>query len=370
LRVLFAGGGTAGHLAPCIAVAQTLQALHPEAEAEFVISRRKADADMLASRSFVARAISGTGMPYGFSPAAAASVLRLAVGGCQAMSIIKRFRPDAVFATGGFVSAAVVTAAKVLRTPTMLHASDAMPDRSNRMLARWAGTVSVVSQSAAEHFKRRQCVVTGQPVRPEVLAADPSTARAALGLPPSAFALLVTGGSQGAQTLNQATVAALPRLLADPDICVIHLTGPGKLADRAQLAGYEVSSDRYLAEERRDDMATVLAAADLVITRAGASSLAEASAWARPMIVVPYPHAGGHQYHNAAIYESAGAAVVVNDADFTGGRLDELVTELRNDPDRLRRMSEAARGMGSQNAAENIVKHLFTLILDHEDACC
>jgi len=370
LRILFAGGGTSGHLVPCLAVAQALRRHHPDAEVEFVVSRRSADSDMLAARNFVARPIGGSGMPYGISPAALASLFRLGVGGCQALGIIKRFRPDVVFATGGFVSAAVVTAAKVLRAPIMLHASDAMPDRTNRLLARWADLVSTVSESAANQLNTRRCVVTGQPVRPEILDADPAAARADLGVPESAFVLLVTGGSQGAQTLNDATIAALPELLADPDLHVIHLTGVGKLPNSGHRAAVNLHRDRYLVEESRNDMARVLAAADLVITRAGASSLAEASAWGRPMIVVPYPYAGGHQYHNAAIYEKAGAAIVVEDSAFTALRLTGLVARFQTDHDRYRAMSEAAVGMGTQDAAEAVVRHLLTLLPPAAQASC
>lgn len=362
MRVLFAGGGTSGHLVPCLAVAQTLRRRHPDAEVEFVVSRRATDRDMLAARDFIARPISGSGMPYGLSATAFASLYRLGVGGCQALGIVKRFRPDVVFATGGFISAAVVTAAKVLRVPIMLHASDAMPDRTNRLLARWADLVSTVSQSAADQFKARRCVVTGQPVRPEVLEADPSAARTELGVPETAFVVLVTGGSQGAQRLNDATIAALPELLANPDVHVIHLTGVGKLPNSGHRAALNLHRDRYLIEEGRNDMASVLAAADLVVTRAGASSLAEASAWGRPMIVVPYPHAGGHQQHNAAIYEQAGAAIVVADAAFTAPRLTNLVARLQADCERRRAMSQAAVSIGTREAAAAVFGHLLTLL--------
>lgn len=362
MRVLFAGGGTSGHLTPCLAVAQTLLSRHPDAEVAFIVSRRPADAAMLAARQLPCYPISGSGMPYGVSPAAVVSLAQLCVGCCQAMSIIRRLRPQVLFATGGFVSAAAVLAARILGVPVMLHACDAMPDRTNRLLSRWADVISVVSDSSAASLRARRLVVTGQPVRPEVLQAAPEEARASMNIPLSAFVLMITGGSQGAETLNRTTVAALPALLADPGLYLIHLTGAGKLPDRSQLAAQDLPLDRYLVQERRDDMATVLAASDLVVTRAGASSVAEASAWGRPMIVVPYPYAGGHQRYNAELYESAGAAWVVEDSKFDAPRLTELVMRLRDDPTTYQAMSQAASAMGSQHAAGVVVDHLLTLL--------
>lgn len=364
MRVLFAGGGTAGHLAPCIAVAQTIARRTPEVDLHFAISSKPADAAMLEHRGLSGHPISGSGMPYGCSPGAVMSLLRLAVGGCQALGLLKRLRPDVVLATGGYVSAAVVPAARLLRIPIVLLAADVMPDRTNRLLSRWATSVAVVSPTAAESFGNAPTVVTGMPVRPEILDADRATAREALAIAPDATVLLVTGGSQGAQRLNEAIRAALLELLADPDFVVIHLTGVGKLPEPSATA--DVPPGRYIVSERREDMATCFAAADIVLTRAGANGVAEAAAWGRPMIIVPYPHAGGHQCLNAAVYADAGAAVVIDDAGFTGEALLETIGELRADPGRLERMARAARETGSAEAAGSLADILARLATSRE----
>lgn len=361
MRILFAGGGTAGHLSPCIAVAQALQAQDPDAVVEFVISRRQNDAQMLATRSFIGHQISGSGMPYGCSPAAMKSLFQLAGGASQAFGIVRRFRPDLVFATGGFVSAAVVPAAHFLHVPVMLHASDVMPDRTNRLLARWARLVSTVAPAAGDQINA-PTVVTGQPVRPEVLDADPAQARTALGIPDSAFVILITGGSQGAQTINDAVTGALPMLLSQPDTWLIHLAGRGKLPDSAVISALGDARQRYLVEETRSDMKSVLASADLVITRAGSNGLAEAGAWGRPMIIVPYPHAGGHQRFNADIYGQAGAAVVIDNADFTASVLADTIATLRGDEHRLSNMAQAAAAVGSRTAADAIVTNIVSIV--------
>ena len=364
MKVLFAGGGTAGHLAPCIAVAQTIARRSPDAELHFAVSGKPADAAMLEHRGLSGHPISGSGMPYGCSPAAAMSLVRLAAGGCQALGLLKRLRPDVVLATGGYVSAAVVPAARVLGIPVVLLAADVMPDRTNRFLSRWATSVAVVTVSAAKSFGKAPTIVTGMPVRPEILDADPAEAREALGIAPEATVLLVTGGSQGAQRINEAVQDALPELLADPDFVVIHLTGVGKLPEPSLTRALPAA--RYIVSERREDMATCLAAADIVLTRAGANGVAEAAAWGRPMVIVPYPHAGGHQRFNAAVYADAGAAVAVDDAEFTGETLIATIGELRAHAGRLERMARAARETGSAEAAEAIARILTQLATGRE----
>lgn len=364
MRLVFAGGGTSGHLVPSIAVAQTLRQINPDVELHFLTSRRPLDAQMLAARGFQAHPISGRGMPYGLSPTAAGSLFHLAVGSCQALRLLRRLQPDALLATGGFISASVVPAARLLRLPIMLHVSDVMPDRTNRLLARWADCISLVSDSVAATFATRRVVVTGQPVRPEILAVDPLAARASLQIPDTGFVILVTGGSQGAQRLNDAVIAGLRDLLAMPDTYIIHLTGTGKLTPPEALSEIDGANTRYHAQQRRDDMGTVLAAADIVVTRAGANGLAEASAWGRPIVTVPYPHAGGHQQYNARLYEQAAAAVVIDDADLTGPRLVETLTNLRNQPGRLEAMAQAATDLGSRNAARAVANHLMSLVSD------
>lgn len=359
MRVLFAGGGTAGHLAPCIAVAQTLALRDAETAAHFAISSRPADGAMLAHRGLSGHRICGSGMPYGCSPTAAVSFVRLAAGGCQALRLLARLRPDVVLATGGYVSAAVVPAARILGIPIVLLAADVMPDRTNRFLSRWATTVAVVSASAAEFFGSARTVITGMPVRPEILATTPTDARASMGIAPEAAVLLVTGGSQGAQRLNDATFEAVPQLLADPAFVVIHLTGVGKLPPASLTA--DLPADRYIVSERREDMGTCLAAADIVLTRAGANGVAEAAAWGRPMIIVPYPHAGGHQRLNAEVYADAGAAVIIDDAELTAEALVATVGGLMADRGRLGQMGEAALQSGSAGAAGHIADILGKL---------
>lgn len=358
MRAAFTGGGTAGHLYPALAVAQRFLRRAPEAEALFLAARRPLDQELMAQHGLHHRLLSATGMPYGFSLQTAGSLARLAQGAWQAWCAYASWRPAVVFGAGGYVSAAAVPPAAWRQIPVVIHVSDAQPDRTNLALARYARTITVAFEAAARHFPAHKTVVTGQPVRDEILATNRDAARCELGYGADDFVLLVTGGSQGARSLNQALVSALPAL-ARAEIRVYHLTGhldyDGVIAATRDLQ----VNDWYRAGPYEARMELALAAADLVVMRAGSSSLAEAAAWGLPMVLVPYPHAGGHQRHNALPLASSGAALLVEDSELTGEWLAGTVRELARDTARRATMSLAARAWGSREAADRIADEVL-----------
>ena len=348
------GGGSAGHLFPSVAVAQRLQ-LTGDCEVLFIGAQGRLDAKILADHNLQHELIPAAPFPYGMSLKTIPALFALwrSVGLCK--GILERFRPDVVFGAGGFVSVAGVLAAARTGIPRVCHVSDAQPDRANRLLARWATRITAHYPVAAQQFGPAKTVVTGQPVRREFLETTRDQARAALGLPADAFVLTVAGGSQGARTLNYATLGALRPLLADPRVHVIHLTGaldhPDILSGASEAIGPE---PRYRCMEFCERPWEVYAATDLCLTRGGAGSLAELAVMGVPMIAVPYPFAAAHQRLNAAPLADSGAAVVVENADLTADSLVATVTGLRGDPGRLARMSAAARAASHPQAAEQI----------------
>lgn len=355
MKAAFAGGGSAGHLCPALAVAQRFLRLEEDNEVLFFGAQKDLDRRMLEGTNH--KLIAGTGLPYGRSLRTLSSLLKLAQGGLQARAALKAFRPQVVLGTGGYISAAALTAADTLGLPLVIHASDACPDRTNLKLASKATRITVAFEAALEHFPADKVIVTGQPVREEILQADRETARAELGYGPEDVVLLVTGGSQGARTLNQATVGALPQLLG-AGLKVFHQTGS---LDYQQVKAETDAADwgpRYVCREFIHDMGSVLAAADLFLMRAGASSLAEAAAWSLPMIVVPGDFAHGHQKVNAEEVERRGAAIVVANSDLTPGRLAEVALELLQRPDRRAAMAAAARAWGTREAGDKIARVL------------
>jgi len=297
--------------------------------------------------------------------------IRLGLSLPQALVILARERPAAIFTTGGYVAIPVLLAARLLGIPTLLWEGNIVPGRSVRATAGLASAVAVsftatcealglAGAGQAEPGSARPCLETGTPIR-ETRTIDRLAARERLGVAAGEQLVLVFGGSQAVRRLNDAVAEALPRLVER--VHVIHVTGDAgyaaALAARARLG--DAQRPRYRpAPFLRDDMLEALAAADLVVGRAGSSTLAEVTAMSLPMVVVPYPHAGGHQRANAAVLSEAGAARLVDDAAFDGPALLEALRIL-DDPSTHARMGAAARALGRPGAAEAVATMLLAL---------
>ncbi len=281
--------------------------------------------------------------------------LRLAVSFPQALWRLFRARPDAILTSGGYVAIPILAAARVLRIPVVLWEGNVVPGRSVRAIARMADAVAVSFEETCGALAAERCYVTGTPIR-DPRTIDREAARERLGIPAGQRLLLVFGGSQAVRRFNEAVGGALGRLVERS--WVLHVTGEDGFAEMtaARDALPPERRDRYrpypfLAEE----MTAALAAADLVVGRAGSSTLAEAAAFGLPMICVPYPHAAGHQRANAEAYAATGAARVVDDADFdaealvaAAGLLDDRTGHLA--------MSAAARAAARPGAADAVAR--------------
>jgi UDP-N-acetylglucosamine--N-acetylmuramyl-(pentapeptide) pyrophosphoryl-undecaprenol N-acetylglucosamine transferase len=287
--------------------------------------------------------------------------IRLAASVPQALWLLLRRRPAAIFTTGGYVAIPVLIAARLLGIPALLWEGNVLPGRSVRATARLASALAVsFSATCAALPSRRPCYVTGTPIR-DVAGIDRLAARERLGIPPKGRLLVVFGGSQAARRLNGAVVGALPRLVEK--VHVIHVAGADGAAAadaaRAELPDAVRSHYRpvaFLGEELLD----ALAAADLVVGRAGSSTLAEVAAFGLPMVVVPYPYAGAHQRLNAAELVDGGAARFVEDDAFDGPALLDAIAIL-DDPARHAAMAAAARGLARPAAADAVADLLLAL---------
>jgi UDP-N-acetylglucosamine--N-acetylmuramyl-(pentapeptide) pyrophosphoryl-undecaprenol N-acetylglucosamine transferase len=276
--------------------------------------------------------------------------VRLALSIPQAFAHLVARRPAAIFTTGGYVAIPVLLAAWVLRIPSVLWDGNVVPGRSVRLVARLATVITVSHAATGASLGHPRTYVTGTPIR-SLSDVDPDAARERFGGRPGERILLVFGGSQAVRRINDAVAAALPRLVER--VRVIHVTGDAGYAAAvaARDALPEALRDRYRPYPfLHEDMTAALAAADLAVGRAGASTLAEAAAFALPTAIVPYPHASGHQRLNAEAFAEAGAAVLVEDEDLDGDRLVE-VAGLLADPARHAVMSAAARDLARPDAA-------------------
>lgn len=284
------------------------------------------------------------------------SAWRMAAGTATAWRAMRAGRPDVVLVTGGYVSVPAALAARLARVPLVVFLPDVRPGRAVAAIARLADRILVTHGDARAHLPAGRVTVTGYPVRPAVRAAVRADARTRLGLAPDERLLLVFGGSQGARRLNEAVAAAAPRLAGR--CAILHAAGPhGIEAARARREALpDGARARYRLEAFLDEaaMADALAAADLAVCRAGASTLGELPARALPSILVPLPISGGHQWPNARVLEGAGAAVVVPDEALDGERLADEVLALLDAPDRLDGMRRAAAALDAPRAAEAI----------------
>lgn len=286
------------------------------------------------------------------------SSARIAVSTVRAWMWLGRERPDAVIGFGGYVSIPVGFAAIARRVPLVLHEQNSVPGLANRVLSRWADAVGVTyEESAALMAHPERVVVTGNPVRQAVMGSSRQEGREKLGLSPGATVLLVFGGSRGARHLNSSLVGLSQRLLSIPELQVIHVAGKAEVsAVRAALQGAGGDgAGRWRVLDYLDDMGSALAASDLVVARAGATSIAEITALGLPAFLVPYPYAtDDHQTKNAATMVAHGAAELVADSDLDGERFGDALAGLLGDPVRRASMSAASRALGRPDAAERV----------------
>lgn len=364
MRFVATGGGTGGHVYPALSALEALIAL-PEA------ATRAEDVLWVGSRAGVERSIVGrTGHPYAAvstGPLHGANVMqaiqsvgKILAGIWQAASLIGRWRPAAVLATGGFVSVPVVVAAWLRRVPVLLYLPDMEPGMAVKALARIARRVAVSFEPAAAFFGDKS-VVTGYPVRQALFEVNRDEARQSLRLYAELPVLLVMGGSRGARSINQAVQASLSALLAEMEI--IHVTGSLDYESllTAKKALPATLRDRYWVHEYlHDEMVLALKAADLVVARSGAATLGEFPAAGLPAILAPYPYAGRHQEQNAAYLQAAGAALVIDD-DRLADELQSSVLRLLRDGETLKRMGQAARAASKPDAARRIAQELVSI---------
>lgn len=371
--VLFAGGGTAGHVFPSLAVAQALQRLAPELVPVFVGTRDRLEGRLVPAAGFELHHLDVLPLPRRPTwrlvrvPFALQRSVRHTIAVAQERGVI------AVATFGGYVSFPAARAAHRLGLPLVVHEQNSVPGLANRVAARWASRIAVTFPGSQQRFRgSAPTVVTGNPVREKLLAFDPDArqrdARRQFGLDPDRATLLVFGGSQGARTLNQATVGSAGVWRAPQRLQILHAAGRNLHADtaaawdRVRGAG---GGPPVVCVDFIEDMAAAYAAADVVVCRAGATSIAELTALARPALLVPYPHAtNDHQLHNARAVEAAGAAAVVEDHELTPQRLVEAVEQWLLDPQARAAVAEAARSWRRRDAAEDVARLVVDLVED------
>ncbi len=358
MRVIMTGGGTGGHIYPAIAIADEFKRRNPDAEILFVGAERGLEKTLVPKRGYDIRLITVEGFDRKNLVRNVEVIRKLMKGNREAAAIIKNFRPDFVVGTGGYASAPMVKAAQKAKIPTFVHEQNAYPGVTNKLLEKGVRNVFLGFARAAEYFKDQdKLVVSGNPVRDEFRDKDRAESRKALGFSDDSFVLLAFGGSQGAGRINKAMVNVIKKLNGRDDISIV--LGAGSYYYEAILESFREEGfepgDNIRIIEYIDDMAAYLAAADLVVSRSGALTVAETTVSGRPAIFIPSPMVtGNHQYYNALAVAEAGGALIIEEKDLDDDKLTEEILKLKGDPQTLERMAQASRRCGPDRATEII----------------
>lgn len=364
MKILFAGGGTAGHINPALAVAGYIRDNYPDTEILFVGNKTGMEQRLVTQAGFEIKSIVINGLKRSLSPKACIENLKTVKKAYTASrvskQIIKEFSPDICVGTGGYVSGPVLRAAQKLGVPTVIHEQNAFPGVTTKMLSKKAKVVMLAIEDAKKHLDAKlNFIVTGNPVRTEILKADRDFARKTLGLDDKPC-VLSFGGSLGARKINEAVADLIARSGKDKKYNHIHAYGQyGKwFPDLLKEKGCNISECENLdIREYINDMPLCLAAADVVISRAGAISLCEIQAKGKPSVLIPSPNvAENHQYHNAMALVNKKAALVIEEKDLTPNAITEAVDKLLSDKATLSQYSENARSMAITDANERIYK--------------
>lgn len=368
LRIVVAGGGTGGHIQPAVA---TLRVLRQRLSIDplWIGSHTGFEREVAKAEQIPFTGIATGKLRRYFSLTTAVDAVRVPLGALQALAILRRARPDVIFATGGFVSVPTIAAARLLRVPSLSHEQTATAGLATRINARLCDVIALAYQESAAHLGgcRARTVVTGNPIRAELLEGDAVAARRAFGFAPELPLVYITGGALGAQAINETVRQALPRLLEFAQI--IHQCGPvegnGDLP-RLQAARDALPADlqnRYVVRERiGPELAGIYAAADLVVGRAGAGTVAELATLGKASILIPLPGAGGdEQTRNARVLADHDAALLLPQSDLTPDRLIADICDLLTDDNRRCQMASQARAHGHHGAAERLADALLAL---------
>jgi UDP-N-acetylglucosamine--N-acetylmuramyl-(pentapeptide) pyrophosphoryl-undecaprenol N-acetylglucosamine transferase len=345
-----AGGGSGGSATPVLAVAQALRRRDAAVELLYVGTRDGPEAALAAAENIPFAGVATGKLRRYWDVQNVSDPFKVAAGTLEAYKLVRRFKPHVAFAAGGFAAVPPMVAARLTNAYTVIHQQDVEPGLANRLLVPFSSAVTVSLPTSLEHFPRHRTTVTGNPVRNPVLHADPNQAFEALQLEPNVPLLVVTGGGTGALGLNRLIAAAAPRLVNS--LQIVHLTGRGRGVNAA------TDSKRYRAIEfLLEQMPNLLAAATIVVSRAGMGTLTELAALGKPSLIVPLP--GSHQWANARAFEQLGAVEIADQETLTPDSLANRILSLLADGPRRQRLAEAMRESMPRDAAERIASILL-----------
>ncbi|MEK6605290.1 MAG: undecaprenyldiphospho-muramoylpentapeptide beta-N-acetylglucosaminyltransferase [Nitrospirota bacterium] len=356
MRVIIAAGGTGGHLYPGVALAREFERQMPGSETMFVGTTRGLETNVVPREGFELITIAARGVMGKGVGGALQGLAMVPLGVAQCLAVCRKRRPDLAIGVGGYTSPPLILAAFLLGIKRVIVEPNVYPGVANRVLSPIANLVFVSFSDAVPYFGSNKTRIVGTPIRREFLHAPILSGGEEGGSETRGFTVLVLGGSQGARSINRAMIAAVPALVtAHPGLRVIHQTGE---RDRDEVAAAYRACPSIQAEVTSFlyDMPRAFRQADLIVSRSGATTVAEITACGKPAVLIPFPHAiHGHQDRNARVLEGAGAAQVIVDARLSGELLAGAISALLVRPDRLREMARCSKSLGQADAAQQVV---------------
>lgn len=367
MKVLLTGGGTGGHINPALAIASIIKSRDPSAEFLFAGTPFGMESDLIPKAGYDFAEINVRGFQRKISAKNikrnVQALLCLATANTRAKEIIDGFKPDIVIGTGGYVSEPVVAKAAKMKIPTAIHEANAFPGMTTKLLAKNVGKVMLTVEEAKEHLPNCNWTVTGLPVREGIAKKTREQARKELGLDDN-MCILSFGGSLGAGKINETMIDVIDWNIKNSlDINIIHGYGGNGKNTFPQAMSEIGITDRIRATEYISNMETCIAAADLVICRSGASTLAELTAAGRASILIPSPIvAGNHQFHNARVVEKAGGAFLIEQKDVTSEKIIDIVQMLFQQPNKIHTMEEKAAALAISDIPDRIFNVITSLL--------
>ena len=360
MRLIVTGGGTGGHLFPGISLAQAMLRAYPDAEVLFIGTERKVDKRALSDVGFETTTIKSQGIKGKKFSAILKALFQQPLALWEAAKIIRKFKPDLVFGVGGYVTGPVILAARLLGVTTCIHEQNSIPGLANKLLGYIADKIFVSLPGSEKYFPTDKTILSGNPVRDNIIKAS-REAKPKSSQEPST--LLILGGSQGARRLNSLMLEAAENCLASlsPPPFIIHQTG-GHDEDHVRRKYRELGLNARV-QAFYTDMAEIYPQADLIISRAGATTLAELTVFHKPVIIIPFPYAAdNHQEINGRYLVEAGAGLMFRQTDLTGEKLGLEIKRAMGDKNLLAKMAENSGKVAKPEATETIVNACIKLL--------
>lgn len=361
MRVILAGGGTAGHINPAVAIADTIKKHEPKSEILFVGTKDGMESTLVPKAGYDIEFIKVSGFKRKLSIKNAAVAFEAITACAKCKKIIKKFRPDAVIGTGGYVSGPLVYAASSMKIPTLIHEQNVFAGMTSKMLSSKVNTVCISFEKSRDKFpKAKNVVLTGNPIREKLFALTYEKARERLGLDGRPF-LVAFGGSLGAKRLNEAMTEYI-KTMPDKSCSVLFATGErGYSSVMQELSG--IKKDGVNIVKYIYNMDEAMQAADLLVCRAGAITLSELNALGKPSVLIPSPNVtDNHQFYNAKALADSNAAIMIEEKNLDNQRFAKKINNILNNPQKLKEMGLCSKEMGIKNSAELIYSEILKIL--------